>query len=119
MKNPVRTLAVVAVIAGLAAAPVTSALANPSIDLVASNWKFTPNTIELHVGATTTLRVTSSEGVHGLQSDELGISQTAIAPGSFKTIQVTAKKPGKYVLPCAIMCGAGHANMTLTVNVVP
>ena len=45
MKNRIRTLAVVAVIAGLAAAPATSALANPtSIDIVASNWKFTPNT---------------------------------------------------------------------------
>ena len=66
-----------------------------------------------------TLRLTSSEGVHGLQSDELGIPQTAIAPGSFKTIQVTAKKPGKYVLHCAIMCGAGHSNMTLTIYVAP
>ena len=119
MKNTIRTLAVVAVIAGFAAAPATSALAHPSIDIVASNWKFTPNSIELHVGEPTTLRLTSSEGVHGLQSDELGISQTAIEPSSFKTIQVTAKKPGKYVLHCAIMCGAGHANMTLTVNVVP
>ncbi|MGB8907750.1 MAG: cupredoxin domain-containing protein [Candidatus Cybelea sp.] len=119
MKNPIRTLAVAAVIAGLAAVPTTSALANPSINIVASNWKFTPNTIDLHVGQTTTLRVTSSEGVHGLQSDELGIPQTAIEPGSFKTIQVTPKKPGKYVLHCAIMCGAGHANMTLTVNVGP
>ncbi|MGB6601229.1 MAG: cupredoxin domain-containing protein, partial [Candidatus Cybelea sp.] len=98
MKNTIRTLAVAAVIAGLAAVPATSALANPSIDIVASNWKFTPNTIELHVGETTTLRVTSSEGVHGLQSDELSIAQTAIEPGSLKTIQVTPKKPGKYVL---------------------
>lgn len=119
MKNTNWILAVVAVIVGLAAAPATSAFAGPSIDIVASNWKFTPNTIELHMGETTTLRLTSNEGVHGLQSDELGIPQTVIEPGSFKTIQVTPKKPGKYVLHCAIMCGAGHANMTLTVNVVP
>lgn len=45
-----------------------SALAHPSIDIVASNWKFTPNTFELYVGETATLRMTSSEGVHGLQS---------------------------------------------------
>lgn len=120
MKNTIRTLAIVAVLVGLAAVPATSALAaDPSVDIVASNWKFTPNTIELHVGETTTLRLTSSEGIHGLQSDELGIPQTAIEPGSSKTIQVTPKKAGKYVLHCAIMCGAGHANMTLTVNVAP
>lgn len=119
MKSIAQTLALAAAIAGALAAPATWVLAHPSIDIVASNWKFTPSTIELHVGETTTLRLTSSEGVHGLQSNELGIPQTAIEPGSFKTIQVTPKKAGKYVLHCSIMCGAGHANMALTVNVVP
>jgi heme/copper-type cytochrome/quinol oxidase subunit 2 len=38
-------------------------------------------------------------------------------PGSVKSIQVTPQKAGKYVLHCAIMCGAGHPNMTLTVDV--
>jgi cytochrome c oxidase subunit II len=63
--------------------------------------------------------VTSSEGVHGLQSDELGIPQTTIAPGSVKTITITPKKAGKYVLHCTVFCGNGHADMTLTVTVVP
>lgn len=118
MKNLVQSLTIVAAIAGLITAPAASAPAH-SIDIVASNWKFTPDTIKLHVGQETTLRLTSSEGVHGLQSDELGIPLTTITSGSFKTVNVTPKKPGKYVLHCAIMCGAGHANMTLTVNVVP
>jgi len=95
------------------------AAAHPSIDVVASNWKFTPSTIDLHVGETTTIRLTSSEGVHGLESDDLGIPQTAVTPGQPTTVNVTPKKAGKYVLHCAIMCGAGHANMTLTVNVLP
>ena len=93
--------------------------AHSSIDIAASNWKFTPNTITLHVGETTTLRLTSSEGVHGLQSDDLGIAMTMIQPGKTASVDVTPKKAGKYVLHCAIMCGAGHPNMTLTVNVVP
>jgi len=113
-----RNLAVAAAIAGFAGAPATLVAANRSIDIVASNWKFTPNAIELHEGQTTTLHLTSSEGVHGLQSDDLGIAQTTIVPGSTKSIDVTPKKPGKYVLHCAVMCGAGHPNMTLTVNVV-
>ena len=104
-------------IAGLVFVP-SSVRAHPSIDIVASNWKFTPSTIELHVGETTTLRLTSSEGVHGLQSDDLGIKQTTIMPGSFQTVDVTPKKAGKYVIHCSIMCGAGHADMALTVNVV-
>jgi cytochrome c oxidase subunit II len=103
----------------LLAAPPSLVGARPSIDVVASNWKFTPSTIQLHVGETTTLRLTSSEGVHGLQSDDLGIPLTTIEPGTFKSIKVTPKKAGKYVLHCAVVCGPGHANMTLTVNVVP
>jgi len=118
LKNATQVLAIVATIVAFVALPVTLQAANPTINIVASNWKFTPNTIELHAGQTATLRLTSSEGVHGLQSDDLGIPQTMIQPGAFKTIDVTPKKPGKYVLHCAIMCGAGHANMTLTVNVV-
>lgn len=44
---------------------------------------------------------------------------TVITPGAFKTVTVTPKKAGTYVLHCAVICGAGHANMILTVNVLP
>ena len=118
MKNALRSLTIAAAIAGFVAVPATLVAAHPSVDVVASNWKFTPSTIQLHVGQTTTLRLTSSEGVHGLQSAELGIPLTTITQGAFKTVDVTPKTAGKYVLHCAIMCGAGHANMALTVNVV-
>jgi cytochrome c oxidase subunit 2 len=93
--------------------------ARTSIDVVASNWKFTPSTISLHVGEATTIRLTSSEGVHGLASEDLGIPATTISPGQFTSVTVTPKKAGKYVIHCSIMCGAGHPNMALTVNVLP
>jgi len=114
-----KLLAIAAVIAVSAFTPRVAAEANTSIDIVASNWKFTPGTIQLHIGQVTTLRLTSSEGIHGLQSDELGIPQTTIAPGSAKTVTITPKKAGKYVLHCTVFCGNGHADMALTVNVVP
>ena len=118
MKRIFRTLLVVTAIAAIAG-PAVTASASSTIEVVASNWKFTPNTIVLHAGQPTTLHLSSGEGVHGLQSDELGIPLTTLAPGTVKTLTVTPKKPGKYVLHCAVVCGAGHANMTLTVNVVP
>lgn len=118
MHHVVRILAMAVGISGIVGASTISVAANPTISIVASNWKFTPNAIELHVGQTTTLRLSSSEGVHGLQSADLGIPQTVIEPGSVKSVEVTPKKAGKYVLHCTVFCGAGHANMTLTVNVV-
>lgn len=95
------------------------ALAHPTIDIVASNWKFTPAQTSIPVNEPTTLRLTSSSGVHGLQSDELGIPKTTISPGNFQLVTFTPKKAGTYVLHCAIVCGPGHADMTLTVVVTP
>ena len=96
---------------------VRPAVAHPSIDIVAANWKFTPQTITLHVGETTQLRLTSSEGVHGIESAELGIPKTTIMPGKFTTVDVTPKKAGTYKIHCSVVCGAGHADMVLTVTV--
>ena len=102
-----------------AALILTTSLATAAspISIVASNWKFTPNTITLKVGVPQTLHLTSAQGVHGLQSSDLGIKQTMIMPSTPVDVTVTPKKAGTYVLHCAIMCGAGHPNMTLTVKV--
>jgi cytochrome c oxidase subunit II len=105
-------LALVVLVVGIAAA-------TDPISIVASNWKFTPSTITLKVGVPQVLRVSSAEGVHGLQSDALGISQMVIAPGKATDITVTPKKAGTFVVHCSIECGAGHANMALTVTVEP
>jgi cytochrome c oxidase subunit 2 len=91
--------------------------AHPSIDVVASNWKFTPDSITVPPGEETTLRVTSSEGVHGLKSDELGIADTTIMPNKFITVTFTPKAAGTYVVHCSVVCGAGHPNMALTIKV--
>jgi len=107
-------LAVIAVVASGAAA-----MAHPSVDIVASNWKFTPAKISIPVNQETTLRLTSSGGVHGIESSDLGIAKTTIAPGKFELVTFTPKKPGKYVLNCAIVCGPGHPDMTLTIEVTP
>ncbi len=94
------------------------ASAHPTIDIVASNWKFTPAEITVNVNEPTTLRLTSSEGVHGLKSDELGIPDTMILPGKFVTVTFTPKKAGTFTVPCSVVCGAGHPNMKLVIHVV-
>lgn len=109
-----------ALVAALLLAPVLAASAEPTtIAIVASNWKFTPSSIDLHAGVPTTLKLSSSEGVHGLESPDLGVAKTMLMPGSTTSVVVTPKKTGTYVLHCAVMCGAGHADMALTVHVLP
>jgi cytochrome c oxidase subunit 2 len=93
------------------------ASANTPIDVVAANWKFAPAAIVVHVDQPVTLHLTSSEGVHGIKSDELGIKQTMILPGKFVDVTFTPKKAGTYVIACSLICGAGHSDMKLTVKV--
>jgi uncharacterized protein (DUF305 family) len=106
-----------AVVVALATTAV--ALAHPPIDIVAANWKFTPAKISIPVNQPTTLHLTSSSGVHGIESKELGIELTTISPGKPVDVTFTPKTAGTYVLHCAVVCGPGHGNMTLTIEVTP
>ncbi len=107
------------VVAALAFLSSHVAIAADPISITASDGKFTPGAITLKVGVPVVLRLSSTEGVHGVQSDALGISQTLIFPGKETDVTVTPKKPGTYVLHCTVPCGSGHENMTLTVTVEP
>ncbi|TAM58923.1 cytochrome c oxidase subunit II [bacterium] len=104
-------------VALLVAAWAAHAAAHPTVDVVAANWKFTPAKITIPLGEPTTLRLTSSAGVHGIASEELGIPNTTIMPGKFTEVTFTPKKAGEYLVHCSIMCGAGHDKMILTIEV--
>jgi cytochrome c oxidase subunit 2 len=94
------------------------AAATPAhIDVTASNWKFTPGTITVHVNQATTLNLISKEGVHGIASSDLGISNTVVMPKS-TSVTFTPHKVGTYQLRCTMPCGPGHADMVLIVKVV-
>jgi cytochrome c oxidase subunit 2 len=109
-------LLLAATIAGATGAPAAPPAA---IDVVASNWAFTPGTVTLHVGTAATFHFTSKEGVHGVSSDGLGIPSTMIVPGKTATVVVTPKKTGSFKVQCSVPCGPGHATMTFTVVVEP
>jgi len=112
-------LALAAIVAAAAASVPMTASAHPSIDIAVANWKFTPSTVTIPIGEPTTLRLTSTSGVHGIKSDDLGIPMTTIPNGKVIEVTFTPKKAGTYVLPCQIFCGPGHADMKLTIVVTP
>jgi len=119
MSTPTRALgAALAACALVAPVPCAVSAAAPApIAITASNFKFAPATITVHAGQPVTLTLTSTEGVHGLQSDDLKIPQTMIVPGQKQTVTFTPAKPGTYIVHCSVPCGAGHADMALTVRV--
>ena len=98
--------------------PAQPASASTSISITASNFKFTPGTITVHRNQPVTLRLSSAGGVHGIAMPELGIKNVMIQPGKVATVTFTPKKAGTYQVHCTVFCGAGHANMILTIKVV-
>jgi cytochrome c oxidase subunit 2 len=127
MKNTVRSSAIIvagalllaaAAVPGSAAKPHQAAL--PVVNVVATaDQKFAPDHVVLHAGKRQTLRFTSLAGVHGIASTDLGIPSTMITPDKPVSVSVTPKKAGTYKVPCSIVCGPGHADMALTVEVKP
>ena len=111
------SLRLLAVIALTLLASGASALAHPAIDIVATNWHFTPKTITVEAGQTTTLRLTSTSGTHGIVSDELGLAATTIGPGRFVEVSFTPHAAGTFAVHCSIFCGAGHPDMVLMIIV--
>jgi heme/copper-type cytochrome/quinol oxidase subunit 2 len=94
--------------------------AQPIINVVATaDQKFSPDHIVLHVGKPATLHFSSSGGVHGIASPDLGIPATMLMPGKPVSFHVTPKKAATYKLPCTIVCGPNHADMALTIQVKP
>jgi cytochrome c oxidase subunit 2 len=92
----------------------------PVVNIVATaDQKFVPDHVVLHVGTPQTLRFTSTGGVHGVLSNDLGIPSTMITADKPVSVIVTPRKAGKYKVTCSIVCGPGHADMSLTVDVQP
>jgi len=104
--------------AAIFARPILTA-ASPTVDVAVKNWSFTPATIEARVGEPTALRFTSTEGVHGVESTQIGLAKTMIVPGKASEVSFTPKTAGTFAVHCAIVCGAGHEKMVMTVKVSP
>jgi len=94
MKRTFQLLAVLGALAFLTF-PAKS-YADSDVSLAASMGSFAPNAIELHAGETTTLHLTSTEGVHWLKSDDLGIPMTDDSPRIDRYRSRNAEK-GRYV----------------------
>ncbi len=80
------------------------------IEITASRYQFSPDTIRVKAGTAVELYVTSTDGVHGLSIPGLKINQT-LQQGKTVKIDFTPTKPGSYPFLCSVFCGPGHGEM--------
>ena len=80
-------------------------------DMVAKQWEFSPNKIEVNEGDTVILNVKSIDVDHGLAIPALGINKF-LSPGNTVKIEFVAHQKGTFVFACSVSCGVGHTGMS-------
>jgi len=111
------------VASGLAAVflplPVRSAAPRErTFQVEAGQFAYSPSTIDVNPGDTVTIRLVSTDVVHGLYVDGYGASAVA-DPGQPATVTFVADRPGSFRFRCNVSCGTLHPFMIGKLNVGP
>ncbi|HKY60242.1 MAG TPA: cupredoxin domain-containing protein [Gemmatimonadota bacterium] len=87
--------------------------------IVAERFQFTPSDIEVRLGERVRLIVTSEDTTHGVAIAGFGVRELIPPRGKGETvIEFVADRPGTFTFRCAHLCGAGHAMMRGTLEVL-
>jgi cytochrome c oxidase subunit 2 len=74
-------------------------------------WSFTPDDIELPVGAEATFHATSSDVLHGFMIIGTNVNMMLV-PGEVTSETYKFSTPGEYLLLCHEYCGRLHHTMS-------
>lgn len=86
--------------------------------VVAKTWLFEPTTLEIPVGSTVTIYVTSPDLQHGFKVTDTNVNMQVV-PGQVSKLEYTFDEVGDFPYICTEYCGRGHAAMFGTISVVP
>lgn len=81
------------------------------IEMIAKQWEFVPNVINVKKGSKVILLVKSTDVSHGIAIPDYNIN-VPLPPNEIKRIEFVADKAGEFPFFCSIYCGAGHGGMT-------
>ncbi len=79
-----------------------------TIKMTAQQFMYTPNLIEVHVGDTIRLEITTLDITHGFQLEEFNILNVQIIEGEPTIIEFLANQKGEFKFFCTVFCGSGH-----------
>ena len=87
------------------------------IEITARRFGYAPAEITLKRGLPVVLIFTSADVGHGLHCSELNLD-VKINKGAASEARFTPNRAGVFLAHCAVFCGSGHGQMTLTIRVV-
>ncbi len=88
-----------------------------TVRMIAQQFVFVPQCIEVPADVPITFRVTSADVVHALSF--LGTDYALkVGPGAVSQATFTFTRPGTFQIPCHEFCGAGHYAMRGRLHVV-
>lgn len=108
----------VLVVCALSSPPAGRAQTSRRIEIMASRFSYSPQSIVLKKGEPVVLVLQSSDVTHGLKVPELNI-KSEIQKGKATEIELVPNQTGHFVGKCAHFCGKGHGSMMLQIDVVP
>ncbi len=78
--------------------------------IIASQWKFDPNSITVSKGDTVRLKIISTDVTHGITIPDYRINEY-LTPGQTVNIEFVADRAGTFPFACSVSCGVGHTGM--------
>ncbi|MBL7916791.1 MAG: cytochrome c oxidase subunit II, partial [Bacteroidia bacterium] len=84
---------------------------------VAKMWSFEPAEIEVPLGSTVDIYLTSIDVTHGFHVNKTNVNLMAV-PGTVNYARVKFTEPGDYPIICHEYCGTGHQNMKGNIHVM-
>lgn len=111
-----RSLALVALVTPLLAAPVQLPKASSTddvqvIDISAERFSFTPSEIRVKAGTRLEIRLRSDDTSHGFRIIGTDIDVELPKRGRGVTTVTFAPSAGRHTFECSHLCGAGHSFM--------
>ncbi len=91
-----------------------------AIEVVAGDFKFDPEVIQVAEGERVVLNARTADGkAHGLAIKELSVKAALPKTGEVVPIEFTAGKTGTYTIRCSVYCGRGHSRTRARLVVTP